>query len=260
MRPTYPGIVNSPATTITTGIEDDTQEIPVTTLGYFPPGPNLAVLGEGKQAETVRYSGKSSPTGSGSLTGVTRGVQGVAKAWDAGTVIARRFTAYDYDTLRENLNAVTVLEGQIVEPGWDTVMIGIIAKSQSSFVAGTPISFIPVIQATYAVASFDWDFDDQSAHSSAAAPVHTYSSPGTYTVVLTVVDGEGYTHKARYLLNVTLKPSEHLIGAMVEDRITSSFTTYAVTRGLDQFKDSMAPEKILPAGMVTYTVGIVNDT
>lgn len=112
MDPLYPGIVNSPASTTTSGISDDATEVPVADLDCFPPGPNLAVLGNGTQAETVKYGGKSTETGAGSLTEVTRGFQGVAKAWDTGTVIARRFTAYDYDTLRGNLNAVTVLEGQ----------------------------------------------------------------------------------------------------------------------------------------------------
>jgi len=39
--------------------------------------------------------------------------------------------------------------------------------------------------------TYDWDFGDGSAHSSAAAPTHTYPSTGDYTATLTVDDGRG---------------------------------------------------------------------
>jgi PKD repeat protein len=39
--------------------------------------------------------------------------------------------------------------------------------------------------------TYDWDFGDGSAHSSAANPTHTYASAGTYTARLTVDDGTG---------------------------------------------------------------------
>jgi PKD repeat protein len=37
--------------------------------------------------------------------------------------------------------------------------------------------------------AFDWDFDDGSAPSPEESPVHIFESPGTYTVVLGVLDG-----------------------------------------------------------------------
>ena len=39
--------------------------------------------------------------------------------------------------------------------------------------------------------TYDWDFGDGSAHSSAAKPSHTYSQPGTFQAKLTVSDGRG---------------------------------------------------------------------
>jgi len=41
--------------------------------------------------------------------------------------------------------------------------------------------------------AYDWDFGDGTAHSSAEDPVHTYWTPGTYTVTLTVTDTLGDT-------------------------------------------------------------------
>ncbi|HKN93216.1 MAG TPA: PKD domain-containing protein [Thermoleophilaceae bacterium] len=39
--------------------------------------------------------------------------------------------------------------------------------------------------------TYDWDFGDGSAHSTATAPSHEYSTPGDYTASVTVSDGRG---------------------------------------------------------------------
>lgn len=39
--------------------------------------------------------------------------------------------------------------------------------------------------------TFDWDFGDGSPHSDQAGPVHTYASPGAYSVMLSVTDSAG---------------------------------------------------------------------
>ena len=96
----YPAKINSPATTLASGINDIVTTIPLTNASVVPAAPNLAVIGTGEDAETVLYTGKSG----NDLTGCTRGFQGTAKAWESGTSVARFFTAYDYDTLRTNLS------------------------------------------------------------------------------------------------------------------------------------------------------------
>ena len=96
----YPAKVNSPATTLSSGINDIVTTIPLTDASVVPAAPNLALIGTGEDAETVLYTGKSG----NDLTGCTRGFQGTAKSWDSGTSVARFFTAYDYDTLRTNLS------------------------------------------------------------------------------------------------------------------------------------------------------------
>jgi PKD repeat protein len=42
--------------------------------------------------------------------------------------------------------------------------------------------------------SYDWVFGDNSYFSTEVAPIHTYTQPGTYTAVLTVIDAWGQGH------------------------------------------------------------------
>ena len=103
----YAGQVNSPNTTLSSGIDDDDTTIPVTELGVFPAGPNLATIGTGSTAETILYTDKSAATGSGNLTGCTRaydsdGTYGVAASWTSGEVIARNFCEHDWATIKNN--------------------------------------------------------------------------------------------------------------------------------------------------------------
>lgn len=94
----YPGMVNSPETTITNGINESDTIIYVLDPARVPEPPNLMTLGTGTNAETVKVLEMND----NAIT-VERGFQGIPKAWPAGTVIARNFTAYDYDTLKENI-------------------------------------------------------------------------------------------------------------------------------------------------------------
>lgn len=104
----YPGFVNSPDTTLSSGITNSVTTIPVTELGVFPAAPNIAVIGTGDYAETILYTGKSAATGAGNLTGVTRewnktGVYGAKAAWLTGEAISRNVCAYDLDTFKANI-------------------------------------------------------------------------------------------------------------------------------------------------------------
>ena len=99
MQTMYPGMPNSPQTELAQAIDDQQTTIPLLDASKLPPAPNLAVIGTDDTAETVLYTGVEG----NNLTGVTRGFQGVARSWSAGAKVARNFTAYDYDALRENL-------------------------------------------------------------------------------------------------------------------------------------------------------------
>ena len=49
--------------------------------------------------------------------------------------------------------------------------------------------------------TYDWDFGDGTAHSTAVNPAHPYTVSGTYTAVLTVRDGRGGISTASVLIN-----------------------------------------------------------
>ncbi|ETT41436.1 putative tail fiber protein [Paenibacillus sp. FSL R7-269] len=96
----FPAAANSPATELTAAITDVQTTVSVLDASKLPDAPNIATIGVDESAETVRYEGKSG----NDLTGVTRGFSGtVAKAWAIGSGVARYFTAYDADALRENV-------------------------------------------------------------------------------------------------------------------------------------------------------------
>ena len=99
MKEMYPAVVNSVATAITGNISATDTSFNILDDSRIPEPPNLLVLGEASaQAETVKLITKN-----GNTLIVQRGFQGVARAWSAGTTIARNFTAYDHDTFVENL-------------------------------------------------------------------------------------------------------------------------------------------------------------
>lgn len=96
----YPGINNSPQTTITAEITASAQEIPVLSVAGFPAAPNLATIGTDENAEIIRYNGINGS----SLTGCERGFHSTtAKVWPADTLIYRAFSLYDYEALRSNV-------------------------------------------------------------------------------------------------------------------------------------------------------------
>lgn len=101
MQTMYPGQPNSPRTTLAQAIDATQTTIEVTDGTKLPDAPNIAVIGTDENAETILYESKEGNI----LSNVTRAFQGTARSWPAGSPIARNFTAYDYDALRQNLSA-----------------------------------------------------------------------------------------------------------------------------------------------------------
>lgn len=98
MRQMYPAVVNSPGTELAADITATDTEITVLSASGLPPAPNLLTIGSDETAETVRYTAIE-----GDVLTVERGFQGTAKAWSAGTKLARNFTAYDHDAFVGNI-------------------------------------------------------------------------------------------------------------------------------------------------------------
>src|SRR5690349_19747509 len=97
--PMYAAMVNSPSTEIAADISETATEIKVLDASKLPAAPNLVTVGSDETAETILYTGKTGNT----LTGCTRGFEGTAKGWAAGTQAARNHTAYDYEAGRANI-------------------------------------------------------------------------------------------------------------------------------------------------------------
>jgi len=98
----YRGMINSPETTITNDINAEDTIIYVLDETKVPEElPNLMTLGTGTSAETVKVLEVN-----GNALTVERGFQGVPRNWNAGSVIARNFTEYDYNALVENVKTL----------------------------------------------------------------------------------------------------------------------------------------------------------
>ena len=98
----YAPMVNSPITELATAIDDTQTTIEVVDGSKLPDAPNLAMIGLGENTETILYTQKDGNV----LSGVTRGFQGVAKAWPQGTRVARFFAAYDQMAIQENIKTL----------------------------------------------------------------------------------------------------------------------------------------------------------
>lgn len=96
----YPGMNNSPSTTLASAITASATSITLADSSVLPAPPNLAVIGNTTEAEIISYTVKNGNT----LTGVTRGLAGtVKKTWAANTIVARNFTLFDYETVCDNI-------------------------------------------------------------------------------------------------------------------------------------------------------------
>lgn len=114
----YPGIPFSPQATLTDNIGAADTIIPVSDVSMFPAAPNLATIGTDENGETILYAAKTA----NALSGCQRGVEGTAKAWQMGEIIARNFTAKDHNDLIAKVQdaAKTAEAGGVVFADGDT--------------------------------------------------------------------------------------------------------------------------------------------
>ena len=96
----YPAQANSPETSLSGALTAAGTTINVVDGSVLPEAPNLLTIGaDGSTAETVLMTAKN-----GNVLTVTRAQNGTtARAWSAGDVIARYFTAADQTAMQENI-------------------------------------------------------------------------------------------------------------------------------------------------------------
>lgn len=100
----YPGLAFSPQAELSEGVGAADTILKVSDSSRFPAPPNLATIGTDEDGETVLYTALAE----GLLSGCVRGVEGAARAWQAGEVVARNFTAKDHNDL---ISAVLAAQG-----------------------------------------------------------------------------------------------------------------------------------------------------
>jgi hypothetical protein len=137
METMYSAIVNSPLTNLSSGITEAQTTIAVINVSKLPDAPNLATIGTGEDAETILYTSKDA--GTNTLTGVTRGFQGVAKAWEVDTPIARMFTAYDFTAFKANIESLLLHNHDIDTLNKKTILAELTSEGYFAF-AETPIN------------------------------------------------------------------------------------------------------------------------
>ncbi len=101
MAELFKGQAGSPITYLTSDISANQTTISIDDDSALPDAPNICTIGYGEHLETIKYETKSN----GVLQNVTRGIEGTPRAWQAGTEVARFFTAYDHNAIIEDFVA-----------------------------------------------------------------------------------------------------------------------------------------------------------
>ena len=99
----YPPQANTPETSLSGALTAAETTVNVVDGTMLPDAPNLLTIGaDGSTAETVLMTAKS-----GNVLTVVRGQDGTtARAWSAGDVIGRYFTAADQKAMQDNITAL----------------------------------------------------------------------------------------------------------------------------------------------------------
>ena len=111
LKTMYKGKANSPETYLKDKI------VAEGTIFYLMDGsvlgdlPTLAVIGKDQNAETVLVTAKQSDGG----YVIQRGIEGLPRAWDKNTEVARNFTNHDYQQLIDNINILNKDKVETVE-------------------------------------------------------------------------------------------------------------------------------------------------
>lgn len=91
------------------------------------------------------------------------------------------------------------------------------------------------------ILTYTWDFGDASAPGTSATPSHTYTAQGTYTVSLTVSDGQGNTSNASTQVTVGGPPAEAITanaGGPYND-VTGHTVIFDGTRSADNLGNAL---------------------
>ncbi len=78
------------------------------------------------------------------------------------------------------------------------------------------------------ITGYLWNFGDGSATSNTAAPVHTYSTPGTYTATLMITNQYNVTNTTSIVITVTTPPTPTTHNANLTLTVNKTTTAYSL--------------------------------
>jgi len=174
----YPAMPFSPQALLTQAIGAADTIIPVDNIDAFPAAPNLAVIGTDENAETICYAAKTDSA----LSGCVRGVEGTAKEWQAGEVIARNFTAADFDAVRQNIEGLNQGKANKVTDATAGNLAGLDADGNLTDSGKKPDDFAPKTHShtNYALKAPSPTAGNLSALDANGNPVDSGRSPDDY--------------------------------------------------------------------------------
>jgi glucose/arabinose dehydrogenase len=103
--------------------------------------------------------------------------------------------------------------------------------------------------------TYDWDFGDGTAHSTAANPAHAYTTAGTYTAVLTVRDGRGGVSTASVVINADNDPPVPSINAPANNSLYRIGATIQLDGSATDVQDGE-----LPGTALSWHVSLIHNT
>lgn len=156
----YPAQVNSTPTELSAAITATQLTIAVVNGAKLPSEPGPLCIGYDDDTETVLMTQRT-----GNTLNVIRGFEGAAKAWGAGTIVARRPTAYDHDSFVAWAKATRdAVENKILSLGTVTVPTSSWQKSGSTYVTTISNAKVPTDTATFGyIVHVAWNNDGAKA-------------------------------------------------------------------------------------------------
>jgi PKD repeat protein len=146
------------------------------------------------------YTGSGDPLANGTWNTIAVDLSGDAETWhESGYLNISTYTGSQvYVALRYLSSGSSAIDGR--KWGVDNVKVneGFLYRLNANFTAGVvnyttiePVSFNPLVSGGMPPFSYEWDFGDGSPVVTEENPSFIYTTPGTYTVSLTVTDGAG---------------------------------------------------------------------
>ncbi len=170
------------------------------------------------------------------------------------TAISHTYTVGGTFTVTEIVTDNIGCKDTVVKPAYITVFDPVASFSASNThpCLNIPITFTNT--STGGIVSSVWDFGDGNT-STTTSPVHTYSTYGTYSVKLTVTDGNGCTNEVTYIsyinvavpnANFTMSDSASVCPPLLVNftNTTTGATTYDWAFGDGGFSTAPSPSNL----------------